>query len=289
MKTSAFMVGMASLKGGVGKSTSASLLSSHIWYHYPEIKTAIWDLDQQLSLYYLRSKDIFYIKQLKELLEQNPSKTPKKAKEYVKMYETGEKNSPLYPIRAYYHGSEENYESFISNPDNPIDYLRIKDMEKYDNLNKDIIFVDFPGTVKYKPDMQNLLLRLNALIIPVSCDQPKEIDSQLQYCNSIKALMNMHECNFEGNVYILWTRADKSLYRRNPGENEDDWVVRVKKKIKAMQDDAGFPFPSFESVIPDSAKIKDDTFQTILPLVQDSFATASVELLAKEFFKKVFK
>lgn len=281
MKTSAFMVGFVGLKGGVTKSTLCSLVATKLWYDYPDFKISVWDLDNQLSLYYQRATDLYLIRNL-------PT-NKKKLKDIKEMYLNAEKRAPLYPIRPYFHGTDEQFQEVINNPDNPVDYKRIVDLEAMDNNTKDIILVDFPGTIEYKPDMMSLLLRLNALIIPVQCDSNKDINSQRQYCDVIDNLINSTVCNFKDNVHIVWNRADKSLYQKKPGEDREDTIKRVKSNIKKMQEGANLSFPAFNTIIPESKKIKDDTLQTLLPLTNDNVAAGAVDSLVKEFITKILK
>jgi cellulose biosynthesis protein BcsQ len=281
MKTSAFMVGFVGLKGGVTKSTLCSLVATKLWHDYPDFKISVWDMDNQLSLYYQRIKDLFIMRHLPV--------TKKKYKDLKEMYHLAEQKSPIYPIRPFFNGTDAQFEEIVNNPENTIDYMRIKDMEQMDNSKKDLILVDFPGTIEYKKDMMNLLLRLNALIIPVQCDSNKDISSQKQYCDVIQNLLNTTKCNFENNVYIAWNRADKSLYQKKPGESREETVKRVKENIKSMQDGVKFPFPSLTTIIPESKKIKDDTLQTLLPLTNDNVAAGAVDVLVKEFLTKILK
>jgi cellulose biosynthesis protein BcsQ len=226
-----------------------------------------------------RARDVYMISKLKEEAYNDFSDS-------IKLYDTASKKNPLYPIRAYYNGTEEGFESLKTNmPESPIQYLQLKDMQKEDFKNKDIVIVDFPATVNYNPDLYNLLLSLNALIIPVSFWQEREVYTQQQYCHFIKTLFKIENCNFKNNVHILWTRGPQ----HNPNEPESAWTFRVNEELQEQKEAAKFPFPSFNSVIPESNEIRESTFLTILPLAHDKIASKSVENLIQEIFIKVLK
>lgn len=300
MQTSAFMIGFVGLKGGTTKSTLATLVATKLWHDYPKIKLSVWDLDNQLTIYYRRLEDLTMYRFMQRVVnEPELAKTmevkPKisQLKKQIEIFQRADSQNPMYPIRPYFSPSNNGvdpdlqYEKFVNHPNNPIEYLRITDMEESDNQSRDIILVDFPGTIEYKPDMENLLVRLNALIIPVECESNKAIDSQKQYCNVIETLLQSTECNFRDRVYIAWSRADKSLYQKKAGESAQDTVARVKNKLEQMMASAEFPFPSISAVIPESKKIKDDTLSTILPLSNDTVASEAVDIFVKELFDKV--
>lgn len=283
MESSSIIIGIGGSKGGIGKTTLCTLLATHLWHELPDLRTAIWDMDDQGSAVSLRREDIFMMEQDEDFKNQGPVKY-RNFQKGKKIFREALQSAPLYPIRSYI--SEGSYARLSEDMKKDRESLRLQELEKLDNRTKDLIFVDLPGTIDYDADMQSLVQRMNCMLVPVDCTSGKEIRAIRDYFEVLDILINQGDNSIKGNIYCVWNMIDSSIYKKNPGESPSERKERVSNKIQEIKSACNFIFPFLDTVLPDTKQIADDTFASLIPLGGKSDSKSAIGALTNEIFSK---
>lgn len=174
------LIGFASQKGGVGKSSIAEVFASTLHYHVG-VSVAAADCDgTQESFNKLRYRDIQAIKE-SESIKGYVSRSMKKAKGYKDFYK-------VISLDATVDGF--NMENFLRSLP-PVE----------------VVIFDFPGHISDMNSIQ-MLLGLDYLLSPIEPD-PQSLVSSFAFMKLIKKLEEEPSYKLKG-TYMFWNKVNKS-------------------------------------------------------------------------------